>query len=78
MALGLAVILCVACGFVLAGVCWPQGPVGPTSRNSGEKWGTHDLLLKASITVPFGLAIFSVIFFLAQIAGITTLVTPSP
>jgi hypothetical protein len=73
MALGLAAILCLANGFALASLCWPRGPFEPTSRNSGEKWGTPDLLLKASITVPFGLAIFSVIFFLAQIAGISRL-----
>lgn len=71
MALGLAAILCLACGFALVSLCWPRGPFGPTSRKSGEKWGTPDLLLKASLTLPFGLGVFSVVFFLAQIAGIS-------
>jgi hypothetical protein len=73
MALGLAVIFCVVSGFLLVSLCWPRGPLGPTSRKGGEKWGAPDPLLKASLTVPFGLGVFSVVFFLAQIAGIRKL-----
>jgi hypothetical protein len=73
MALGLAVILCVVSGFALVSLCWPRGLFGPTSRKGDERWGTPDPLLKASLTVPFGLGVFSVIFFLAQITGIRKL-----
>jgi hypothetical protein len=75
MALGLAVILCLASGLVLVSLCWPHGPLGPTSRKGGEKWGTPDLFLKASLTAPFGLGVLSVVFFLAQIAGIRKLLS---
>jgi len=63
MALVLAVILCLVCGFALASLGWPR------SAGLGSA-----VLLRASLTGPFGLAVFSIIFFIGRVFGVSHLV----
>ena len=62
MLLALAAILCVGCGFALASAGWPA-----------RLLRSADLYLRASLSVPFGLAIFSVVFFLTRVLGLSNL-----
>jgi hypothetical protein len=60
MALFLPPLLCLACGFVFVSLGWSlQSP------------RISDLLLRATFSFGFGVGIFSVIFFLARVSGIT-------
>jgi len=59
MALILPVLLCLGCGLALVTLRW--------TRQSPR---TSDLLLRASLSIGFGLGIFSVIFFLARVSGV--------
>src|SRR5437660_12090312 len=53
-------LLCLASGLALVTLCWsPRAPFA------------SDLLMRASLSVGFGLAIFSVTFFLARVFTIT-------
>src|SRR5437899_3199923 len=62
MAATLPALLCVAYGLALVTLCWsPRAPLA------------SDLLLRASLSVGFGLALFSVTFFLARVDAITDL-----
>ena len=63
MALILPALLCLASGFVLACLGW--------SRQCPR---ASDLLLRAALSFGFGLGIFSVVFFLARVSGITNLI----
>jgi hypothetical protein len=62
MALVLPALLCLTCGFVLVSLGW--------TRQSPR---ASDLLLCASLSFGCGVGIFSVIFFLAHVSGITNL-----
>ncbi len=63
MPLALAALLCIACGFLLVSLGWLcRAP------------RTDDLLLRASLSVGYGLGIFSLTFFLALVYGVTNLV----
>src|SRR5579864_1388284 len=63
MALVLPALLCLASGFAVVSLRW--------SRQSPR---TSDLLLRASLSFGFGLGVFSIIFFLARVFGITNLI----
>jgi hypothetical protein len=54
VALALAVLLCLGSGFALVHLGWPHKPAC-----------TADLLLQASLSIGFGLGVFSLLFFLA-------------
>lgn len=62
MVLVLPVFLCLASGLVLVRMAWSRS-MPPAS----------DLLLQLSLSVGYGLGIFSVVFFLSRVAGITNL-----
>lgn len=63
MALALAALVCLASGFVLVCLGWSRRvPLA------------SDLLLKASLSVGYGLGIFSVIFFLSRVFNVTNLI----
>ena len=63
MPLALAAFLCIASGFILASVGWPRRiPFA------------SDLLWRASMSVGYGLGIFSVSLFFSRVCGITHLV----
>jgi hypothetical protein len=62
MALALAVFLCLGSGFVLVRLGWPRQPLR-----------TADFFLQLSLSVGFGLGIFSLIFFLALVFHFTHL-----
>lgn len=61
MPLALAVISCLAVGYLLVTLGWPLGS------------SLNDRLLGASLSVGFGLGVFSVIFFLVRVFGLTHL-----
>ncbi len=61
MALALAALLCFVSGFALASLGWSRASTSAT------------LLLRVSLAVGYGIAIFSLTFFLWRIAGITHL-----
>src|SRR5271166_5424206 len=58
MSLALAILLCVATGYLGVSSVWPY-----LRRGS-------DLLLKMSLSVGFGIGIFSVVFFLARVFNV--------
>jgi hypothetical protein len=59
----LPILLCLASGFVIVCLGWPrQVPIA------------SDLLLKTSLSAGYGLGIFSVVFFLSKVFGVTNLV----
>ena len=62
MALVLPALVCLASGFLLVCLGW--------SRKAPLPW---DLLLRVSLSVGYGLGIFSVIFFLARVCSVTHL-----
>src|SRR5579864_1232372 len=62
MALVLPVLLCLGCGLALVSLGW--------TRQSPR---ASDLLLHMSLSFGLGLGIFSIIFFLARVFGITNL-----
>ena len=62
MALTLAALLCFASGFLLVCISY-----------SRQRPLFSDLLLKGSLSVGFGLAIFSVVYFLSLLLGVTQL-----
>jgi hypothetical protein len=63
MALVLPALLCVASGFVVVGLgCSRQYP------------RASDLALRVALSFGFGLGIFSVVFFLARVSGVTNLI----
>src|SRR5579864_8718807 len=62
MALVLPVLLCLGCGLALVSLGW--------TRQSPR---ASDLLLRTSLSFGLGLGIFSIIFFLARVFGITNL-----
>src|ERR1700733_4278051 len=64
MLLALAAFLCIASGFALVSLSSPR-----RARLASDL----DLLLRASLSVGYGLGIFSVIFFLARAVGVTNL-----
>src|SRR5579864_9243751 len=59
MALVLPVLLSLGCGLALVSLGW--------TRQSPR---ASDLLLRASLSIGFGLGIFSIIFFLARVSGV--------
>jgi hypothetical protein len=59
MALALPALLCLACGLALVSPGW--------TRQSPR---ASDLLLRASLSIGFGVGIFSIIFFLARVSGV--------
>ena len=61
--LALAVISCLASGYVIVALGWPRS----LSASS-------DLLLRLSLSVGFGLGTFSVIFFLSRVLGVGHLI----
>jgi len=60
MALALAVISCVAVGYLLVALGWPVQSSSP-----------YDRLLRASLSLGFGVGAFSLIFFLARVVAFT-------
>ena len=62
MAVVLPALLCLASGFLLVRLGWSR--TGPLSA---------DRLLRASLSVGYGLGLFSVVFFLARVFNITNL-----
>ena len=63
MPLALPLLLCIASGFALVSLGW--------SRRAPL---TADLLLRGSLSIGYGLGMFSVILFLARVYGITNLI----
>lgn len=63
MALVLPALLCLASGFALVSLGW-----------SRQHPFASDLLLRASLSFGFGLGIFSVVFFLARVSGVSHLI----
>lgn len=63
MALVLPALLCLASGFVLVSLGWSRRYPRP-----------FDLSLRAALSFGFGPALFSVVFFLARVSGVTNLI----
>lgn len=61
MAPVLSVLFCLASGFVFISLAWSRAPL------------LADFLLRLSLAGGFGLGIFSVVFFLARVSGVTNL-----
>src|SRR5579864_8855772 len=62
MALVLPALVCLASGFLLVCLGWPRkAPLA------------SDLLLRVSLSVGYGLGVFSVIFFLARVCNVGNL-----
>jgi hypothetical protein len=63
MALALAVISCLASGYFIVALGWLRSSATPT-----------DKLLRASLSVCYGLGVWSLIFFFARVVGATHLI----
>jgi len=63
MTFALTIISCLAAGYLIVALGWPR----PAKRFS-------ELLLRASLSVGYGLGLFSLLFFLARVLGISHLV----
>jgi len=61
MALALAACLCFASGFLIVSLAWERQ--------------SSDLLLRASLAVGFGLGLFSVVFFVGRVFGLSHWIT---
>lgn len=59
----LALLMCVASGYLWVSAAWP-----------GDKSGISELALKLSLSLGFGIGIFSAVFFVVRVLGATHLV----
>jgi hypothetical protein len=59
----LALVLCLASGYLLIATAWP-----------GQKPSDSELLMRLSLSTGFGLGIFSVVFFVVRLLGLTHLI----